>query len=60
MYQKQHPKATKQAIADYFAVVWGTDIKRRTIGDFIQQKDRWLEQEAFIKPACKRQKTGQT
>ena len=56
-YQDKHPNASHQTIADHFATVWGVEVKRRTVGDIIQQRDKWLSL-GQLEPAAKRQKTA--
>ena len=57
-YQDKHPKASQQAIADHFTTVWGCNVGRRTVGDILQQRDKWLAVDVIAEPAAKRQKTA--
>ena len=57
-YHEKHAKASQQAIADHFSVVWACDVKRRTIGDILQQRDKLMAIDTSDMHAAKRQRTA--
>ena len=40
-YAELHSKCSQQDIANHFSVLWDYDVKRRTVGDILSQKDKW-------------------
>ena len=38
-YAKENPKLTQQQIADNLTIKWNLPIKRRTVGDILNQKE---------------------
>jgi hypothetical protein len=40
-YSGLNPKASQQDIANHFSVIWDYEVKRRTMGDIMSQKDKW-------------------
>ena len=40
-YAEFHSKCSQQDIANHFSVLWDYDVKRRTVGDILSQKDKW-------------------
>ena len=40
-YHDNHPKASHQQVADHFTTQWSSDVKRRTVGDILNQRDKW-------------------
>ena len=38
-YAKENPKLTQQQIADNLTIKWDLPIKRRTVGDILNQKE---------------------
>jgi hypothetical protein len=50
---------SQQEIAYYFSTKWGIDIKRRTIGDIISQKAKWMDINPQGNQSYKRMRTCQ-
>ena len=42
-YADRNSGKSQQDIADHFSELWSKDIKRRTVGDVIQSKQKWQE-----------------
>ena len=40
-YAELHSKCSQQDIANHFSVLWDYDVKRRTVGDILSQKNKW-------------------
>ena len=41
-YHDEHPKASQQQIAVHFSTLWSNDVKRRTVGDILSQRDKLM------------------
>ena len=55
-YQSDNPKASQQSVGNHFSVVWRCEVKRRTVGDMLQNRDKWLAQDC--EPGAKKLKTA--
>ncbi|XP_069101477.1 tigger transposable element-derived protein 4-like [Argopecten irradians] len=53
-----NPKCTQQQIADHFTALWGTDVKRRTVGDILANKDKLVRDETEGTPPRKRHRSA--
>ena len=53
-YYDSKPK-THQQIADHFPTLWSTEVKRRTVGDIISHREKWLAVNTSL-PGAKRVK----
>ena len=56
-YAKENPKLTHQQIADNLTIKWDLPIKRRTVGDILNQKE-FYESDNEGSPSRKRHRSG--
>ena len=54
-YQDDNLKAS-WSVANHFSVVWRCQVKRRTVGDILQNRDKWLARDC--EPGAKKLKTA--
>lgn len=52
-YHDNHPKKSHQQLAEHFSTLWSIDMKRRTVGDILSQRDKWAAHNN-VQPAAKR------
>lgn len=43
LYANENKLLSQQEIADHFSLIWGFQMKRRTIGDIIAEREKWLD-----------------
>jgi transposase len=56
-YAKENQKLTQQQIADNLTIKWDLPIKRRTVGDILNQKE-FYESDNEGSPSRKRHRSG--
>ena len=55
-YAKENPKLTQQQIADNLTIKWDLPIKRRTVGDILNQKE-FYKSDNEVSPSRKRHRS---
>lgn len=48
-YSDLKRKASQQDIADYFTWLWGFEMKRRTVGDILSEREKWIANNDTVK-----------
>ncbi|XP_033731864.1 tigger transposable element-derived protein 4-like [Pecten maximus] len=58
-YAESHPTATQQSISNHFSTIWDITVKRRTVGDILNDKAKILNSESDLgSPARKRHRSA--